>query len=99
LYSIIFPNVHAPTEDKTDDMKDSFYEKLEHVFYKYPKYHIELVVGDFIAEVVRKVILKPKTGNKILHDFYNNNGVKSSKHFRIKKSNCQEYSVPTSQHS
>jgi hypothetical protein len=24
-------NVHAPTEDKTDDMKVRFYEELEHV--------------------------------------------------------------------
>jgi hypothetical protein len=29
---IIFLNVHAPTEDKTDDVKDSFYEELERVF-------------------------------------------------------------------
>jgi hypothetical protein len=36
---IIVLNVHAPTEDKTDDVKDSFYEELEHVFHKFPKYH------------------------------------------------------------
>jgi hypothetical protein len=28
---------HAPTEDKTDDVKDRFYEKLEPVFNKFPK--------------------------------------------------------------
>jgi hypothetical protein len=28
---IIDLNVHAPTEDKTDDVKDSFYEELERV--------------------------------------------------------------------
>jgi hypothetical protein len=28
--------VHAPTEDKTDDVKNSFYEELEHVFDKFP---------------------------------------------------------------
>jgi hypothetical protein len=32
-------NVHAPTEDKTDDVKDSFYEEFEDVFDKFPKYH------------------------------------------------------------
>jgi hypothetical protein len=31
---IPFLNVHAPTEDKIDDIKDSFYEKLECVFNK-----------------------------------------------------------------
>jgi hypothetical protein len=29
---IIVLNVHAPTEDKTVDVKDSFYEELERVF-------------------------------------------------------------------
>jgi hypothetical protein len=31
---IIVLNVHAPTEDKTDDVKDSFYEGQERVFDK-----------------------------------------------------------------
>jgi hypothetical protein len=35
---IIVLNVHAPTEDKSDDVKDSFYEELEHVFVKFPNY-------------------------------------------------------------
>jgi hypothetical protein len=29
---IIVLNVHAPTEDKCDDTKSSFYEELERVF-------------------------------------------------------------------
>jgi hypothetical protein len=29
---IIVLNVHGPTEDKDDDIKDSFYEELEQVF-------------------------------------------------------------------
>jgi hypothetical protein len=40
-------NVHAPTEDKTDDAKDSFYQKLERVFDKFPKYHITNSVRRF----------------------------------------------------
>jgi hypothetical protein len=31
-------SVHAPTEDKIDDVKDCFYEELERVFDKFPKY-------------------------------------------------------------
>jgi hypothetical protein len=34
---IIVLNVHAPTKDKTDDVKDSFYEELERVFDKFLK--------------------------------------------------------------
>jgi hypothetical protein len=40
---IIVPNVHAETEDKTDDVKDSFSEELEHVFDKFPKYHMKVL--------------------------------------------------------
>jgi hypothetical protein len=52
--------VHAPTEDKNDDMKDRFYEELEHVFVfnKFLKYHMEILLGDFNAKVVREDIFK-----------------------------------------
>jgi len=30
--NIIVLNVHAPSEEKSDDSKDSFYEELEHLF-------------------------------------------------------------------
>jgi hypothetical protein len=38
-YSITVLNVHAPSEDKSDDSKDSFYEELEQVFDHFPRYH------------------------------------------------------------
>jgi hypothetical protein len=41
-YNINVLNVHAPTEDKIDDIKDRFYEELEQVFDKLPKYHITI---------------------------------------------------------
>jgi hypothetical protein len=31
-------NVHAPTEDKDNDIKDSFYEELEQVSDQFPRY-------------------------------------------------------------
>jgi hypothetical protein len=37
----IILNVHVPTEDKTDDIRGSFYEELEHVFDKFPKCHMK----------------------------------------------------------
>jgi hypothetical protein len=37
---IIVLNVHAPTEDKIDDVKDTFYEEIERVFDKFPKYRM-----------------------------------------------------------
>jgi exonuclease III len=50
LFHIIVLNVHAPTEDKTDDVKDSFYEELECIFDKFPKYHMKILLGDLNAK-------------------------------------------------
>jgi hypothetical protein len=38
--NIIFLNVHAPSEEKSDELKDSFYVELEQVFDHFPKYHM-----------------------------------------------------------
>jgi exonuclease III len=72
---IIVLNVHAPTEDKTDDVKDSFYEELEHVFDKFPKSPMKILLGDFNAKVGKEDIFKPRIGNEGLHEISNNNGV------------------------
>jgi exonuclease III len=53
---IIVLNVHAPTEDKTDDGKDSFYEELECVSDKLHKYHTKILSGDLNAKVDREDI-------------------------------------------
>jgi hypothetical protein len=37
-------NVHAPTEDKDDDIKDSFYEELEQVFDQFPRYYMKILL-------------------------------------------------------
>jgi hypothetical protein len=41
--NIIVLNVHAPTQGKIYDMKDSFYEELERVFDEYPKHHTNIL--------------------------------------------------------
>jgi hypothetical protein len=69
-------NVHAPTENKIDDIKDRFYEELEQVFDKFPKYHMNILLGDFIAKVGREDIFKPPIGNESLHEISNDNGVR-----------------------
>jgi hypothetical protein len=71
---IIVLNDHAPTEDKTDDVNDSFYEELECVFDKFPKYHMKILLGDFSAKVGREDIFKPTVGNESLHKISNDKG-------------------------
>jgi hypothetical protein len=53
---IIVLNVHDPTDDKTDDVKDRFYEELECIFDKFPKYHMKILLGDLNAKVGREDI-------------------------------------------
>jgi hypothetical protein len=48
---IIVLNIHSPTEDKTDDVKDSSYEELEREFDKIPKYHTKTLLEEFNAKV------------------------------------------------
>jgi hypothetical protein len=73
---IIVLNVHAPTEDKSDDVKDSFYEELERVFDKFPKHHMKILLGDFNARGGREDIFKPTIGNECLHEIRNDNGIR-----------------------
>jgi hypothetical protein len=69
-------NVHAPTEDKIDDVKDSIYKELKHMFDKFPKCHMKILIGDFNAEVSKEDIFKPTIENESLHEISDNNGVR-----------------------
>jgi len=75
--SIIVLNVHAPSDEKSDDSKHSFYEEFEQVFDHFLKYHMTIILGDFNAKVGRKNIFKPTTGNESLHQDSNDNGVRT----------------------
>jgi hypothetical protein len=57
-------------------MKDIFYEELERVFDKYPKYHKKVLLGNFNAKLGREDIFKPTTENESLHKISNDNGVR-----------------------
>jgi hypothetical protein len=53
-----------------------FYEELEQVFDKLPKYHMNILLGDFNAKVGREDIFKPPTGNESLPEVSNDNGLR-----------------------
>jgi hypothetical protein len=74
---IIVLNVHAPTEDKDDVIKDSVYEELEGVLDQFPGYHMKISMGDFNAKVGRVDIFKPIIDNENLHEASNNNRVRA----------------------
>jgi hypothetical protein len=74
--NIIVLNVHAPCEDKGDDVKDSFYEELGRVFDQFPRYDMNILLGDFNAKVGRENTFKPTTRNESLHEISNDNGIR-----------------------
>jgi len=73
---IILVNVHAPSEEKSEDLKDRFYEELEELFEHFPKYHMKILLGDFNAKVGREYIFKPIIRQESLHQDSNDNGVR-----------------------
>jgi len=74
--TIIVLNVHAPSQEKSDDSIDSSYEESEQVFNHLPNYHTKILLGDFNAKVGRDNIFKLTTGNESLHQGSNDNGVR-----------------------
>jgi len=63
--NIIVINMHAPSEEKNVDSKDSFYEELEQVFDHYPKYHMKILLVDFNAKVGRENISIRQLGMRV----------------------------------
>jgi hypothetical protein len=44
---------------------DRFYEEIEYVFEKFPKYHTKILLGNFNAKVGREDIFKPTIGMSV----------------------------------
>jgi hypothetical protein len=66
--------VHAPCEDKSDEVKDSFYEELGCVFDQFPMYDMKILLGDFNVKGGREDIFKPTIGNESSQKISNDNG-------------------------
>jgi len=64
--NIIVPNVHAPSEEQSDDSNDRFYEELEQgFFYHFPKYHMKFLLGDFNAKVGKRIFSNRHLGMSV----------------------------------
>jgi hypothetical protein len=68
-------NVHAPTEEKSDDSKYGIYKEFEQVFNHFTKYHITILLGNINVKLGREDIFKPTIGNETLHQDSKDNGV------------------------
>jgi hypothetical protein len=67
--------VQVPCEDKSDDVKDSFYEELGCIFDQFPRYNIKML-GNFNVKVGREDIFKLTTRNETSHGISNDNGLR-----------------------
>jgi hypothetical protein len=74
-YNIIVPNLHISCEDKSVNIKDSFYKELGHVSDQFPMYDMKILLGDFSMKVGMEVIFKLAIGNQRSHEISNDNGV------------------------
>jgi hypothetical protein len=63
--------MHAPSQEKSDDSKDSFYKELERVFDHLRRYHMKIN-----AKLGREDIFKLTVGSESLHQEFNDNGVR-----------------------
>ena len=57
--------MHAPSEEKSYESKDIFYEELEQVFYHLPKYHMKILLGYFNAKVGSEKISNRQLGRRV----------------------------------
>ena len=52
---------YAPTNDAEDDVKECFYEQLQHVWDNIPKRDIKIVMGDMNAKIGKENKDREKT--------------------------------------
>jgi hypothetical protein len=57
-------------------VKESFYEKLDRISDKLPKYEMKILLGEFNAKVGKEDILKPIIVYERLHEISNYNGIR-----------------------
>jgi hypothetical protein len=58
-------NVHAPSEEKSDDSKDSFYEELGHVFDNFSTYHMEILLKILMQKCGERIFSNRQLGMEV----------------------------------
>jgi len=61
-------NVHAPTNEKTEEVKEEFYNLLEQTINQIANSDIKIILGDFNAKIGEEDIYKCTIGNECLHN-------------------------------
>ncbi|KAL4125993.1 hypothetical protein QTP88_010225 [Uroleucon formosanum] len=75
-FDIVFINVHAPTEDKSQQEKEDFYTEIELLLEGISNSKIKIVLGDINAKIGKERSFRQTIGTHGLHDMANDNGTK-----------------------
>ena len=75
-FSCTLTNVHAPTNEITEQIKEEFYNLLKQNINQIARSDIKIIIGDFNAKAGRESTYKPTIGNGSLCNETNNNGIK-----------------------
>jgi len=67
-------SAHAPTNEKEEQEKESFYENLEDVYNRIPRYDMVIIMGDFNAKIGKQDYQRQVAGPYTVHDTSNENG-------------------------
>lgn len=76
FFNISIFSAHAPTEDKTDEEKDKFYDELSREYDNLPSYDVKMVLGDLNAKIGKEPAFRPTIGSHSKHDVTNDNGLR-----------------------
>lgn len=77
FFNISIISVHAPTEEKGEEEKDSFYDTLSRMYDNLPRYDVKIILGDFNAKIGKESAYMPTIGRYSKHEISNDNGIRA----------------------
>ncbi|PNF14265.1 hypothetical protein B7P43_G07086 [Cryptotermes secundus] len=76
FFNMTLMNVHAPTEEKEEEVKDYFYQQMEETHDSVPSNGMKVILGDLNAKIGKEKEHRGVIGTESLHDTTNHNGIK-----------------------
>jgi hypothetical protein len=64
-FNILLVNCYAPTENKSEKIKNAFYEELHRIYDTSPTGKPKFILGDFIAKIGKEATYRPTIEYKI----------------------------------